>query len=106
MVTSDGTEGRFSLEVFYHELNSDWLADRLTEEYRKDAQSNLTPVDAPSPAGVDRAYFFEDDRGCPTAVLRRGNTVVSVSFMRMDLEDPNLNMDSWIARTTQKWPAS
>ena len=106
VVTADGTEGRFTLEVFYHEVNADWLADRLTEEYVKDAQGSFTPVEAPSPAGVDCAYFFEDDSGCPTAILRRGNTVVSVSFMRMDLEDPNLNMDSWIAETTQKWPAS
>jgi hypothetical protein len=26
--------------------------------------------------------------------------------MRMDLEDPCLNLDRWIAETTQKWPAS
>ena len=29
VVTRDGTEGRFSMEIFYHELNSDWLADRV-----------------------------------------------------------------------------
>lgn len=102
VVDADGTEGRFSLELFYHELDSDWLADRLIGEYLKKARSNCTPVDAPTPAGVDQAYFFEDDRGCPTAVLRRGNTVISVSFMRMDLEDPWLNLDTWIELTVQK----
>ena len=102
VVAADGTEGRFSFELFYHELGSDWLADRLMGEYLKEARSNCTPVEAPTPAGVDQAYFFEDDRGCPTAVLRRENTVISVSFMRMDLDDPWLNLDTWIELTVQK----
>ena len=102
VVAADGTEGRFSFELFYHELNSDWLADRLTEEYLKEARTNCTPVHAPTPAGMDQAYFFEDDRGCPGAVLRRENTVISVCFMRMDLEDPWLNLDTWIEQTVQK----
>lgn len=106
VVTQDGTEARFTLELSYHELGSDWLADRLTEEYVKEAQSTGTPVDAPTPADLDLAYFFEDGSGRPTAVIRRGNTIIAVSFMRMDLDDPCLNPDTWIALTTQKWPAS
>ena len=102
VVTADGTEGRFSFELFYHELGSDWLADRLMGEYLKEARSNCTPVESPTPAGVDNAYFFEDDRGCPSAVLRLENTVISVSFMRMDLDDPWLNLDTWIELTVQK----
>ena len=106
VIAQDGTPGRFTFELFYHELNSGWLADRLTEEYVKEAQSTGTAVDAPSPAGADLAYFFEDDNGLPTAVLRRGNTVIKISFMRMDLEDPHLNLDTWIALTMQKQPVS
>lgn len=106
VVSADGIEGRFSLEVFYHELNSGWLADRLTGEYLREARETGTPVDPPSPAGVDSAYFFEDDRGLPSAVIRRENTVVKVTFMRMDLDDPYMNPDTWIVLTAQKWPAS
>lgn len=106
VVTQDGTEGRFCLELYYHELNSAWLADRLTQECVNEAQSSGTIVDASSPAGVDLAYFFKDERGCPTAVLRRGNTIITVGFTRMDLDDPYLNLDTWIALSVQKRPAS
>lgn len=106
VVTADGTEGRFTLELFYHELSSDWLADRLMEEYVEDAQTIGPSVDAPSPAGADFAFFFEDDKGLPTAVIRRRNTVIKVSFMRMDLEDPCVNMEAWVALTIQKQPVS
>ena len=106
VVTQDGTEGRFCLEFFYHELNSDWLADRVTEEYVKEAQSTGTSIDAPSPAGVDFAYFYADAHGAPAALLRRENTVIRVTFMRIDLDDPFVNLDTWIAQTMQKWSTS
>lgn len=105
VVTQDGTEGRFSLEIFYHELNSDWLADRVTEEYVKDARSTGTPVDAPSPAGADFAYFYADAHGSPAAVLRWKNTVIRVTFMRIDLDDPWVNPDTWVDLSAQKWAA-
>ena len=105
VVTADGTEGRFTVEVFCHEAGSRFLADRLTEEYLREAEKNGTPVDAPSPAGVEPARFFEDDRGFTTAVLRRDNTVIAVTFMRRDLPDPWLNLDAWIELTVQKRPA-
>jgi hypothetical protein len=105
VVTQDGTEGRFSMEIFYHELNSDWLADRVTEEYVKDARSTGTPVNAPSPAGADFAYFYADANGSPAALLRRENTVIRVTFMRIDLDDPWLKLDTWIDLSAQKWAA-
>lgn len=105
VVTQDGTEGRFSLEIFYHELNSDWLADRVTEEYVKEAQSTGTSVDAPSPAGVDFAYFYRDSFNAPAALLRRENTVIRVTFMRIDLDAPFVNLDTWIDLSAQKWAA-
>lgn len=99
VVTAEGTEGRFSIEISYHELNSGWLADRFTAELMKQAQSIGTPADVPLPAGADQAYFYTDQRGCPAAVIRDGNTVIWVSFLRADFEDGNLNLDSWIAGT-------
>lgn len=99
VVTADGLEGRFSLEVSYHELTAGWLADRLTAEFLDQAQSIGIPTNCPLPAGVDLAYFYTDARGCPAAVIRDGNTVIWVSFLRADFEDRNLNLDSWIART-------
>ena len=57
--------------------------------------------DVPTPTGVDQAYFYTDLRGCPAAVIRDGNTVIWVCFLRSDFRDGNLNLDSWIAETNK-----
>lgn len=101
VVTAEGTEGRFSMEVSYHALNSGWLADRLTAELLAQARKAGTPTDVPTPTGVDQAYFYTDLRGCPAAVIRDGNTVIWVCFLRSDFRDGNLNLDSWIAETNK-----
>ena len=77
----------------------------MTEEYVKDAQSTGTSVDVPSPAGVDFAYFYRDSYNAPAALLRRENTVIQVTFMRIDLDDPFVNLDTWIDLSAQKWDA-
>ena len=102
VVTAGGTEGRFTMEVFCHEVSSGWLADQLTEEYCREAEKTGTPVDAPSPAGVELARFFEDENGFTTAVLRVENTVIAVSFMRADLPGPRMNLNTWIELTVAK----
>ncbi len=102
VVSEDGTEGRFSMELSYHELNSRWLADHLAEEYLNDARSTGTPVEASSPVAVELAYFYTDHRGCPAAVLRDGNTVIKVCFVRLDFDDPYLNLNTWIELTANK----
>lgn len=102
VITADGTEGRFTMEVFCHEVGSGWLAARLTEEYCREAEKTGTPVDAPSPAGVELTRFFEDENGFTTAVLRVENTVIAVSFMRADLPGPRMNLNTWIELTVAK----
>lgn len=99
VVSTDGTEGRFSMELSYHEINSDWLADRLTKEFIKEAESTGAPSENDVPLDVDLAYFYTDHRGCPAAVIRYGNTVIQVCFVRSDFEDANLNLNTWITRT-------
>lgn len=99
VVSSDGREGRFSIELSYHEINSDWLADRLTNEYLKEAESTGTPRENNFAADVDLAYFYTDHRGCPAAVIRYDNTVIQVCFVRSDFEDAYLNLNAWIDLT-------
>lgn len=96
VVSKDGEEGRFSIELMYHEINYDWLADRLVGELLKEAESTGTPMDMELTAEVDFAYFYTDHRGCPAVVIREGNKVIQVCFPRIDFEDPNLNMSTWI----------
>jgi len=105
VVSAEGTEGRFSVELSYHEPSSVWLADRLTEEFLNTARSTGTPAEAPSPAAAGSAYFYTDHRGCPAAVLRDGSTVIRVCFVRLDFHDPWLNPEAWITLTASKAPA-
>lgn len=99
VVSKDGKEGRFSIELSYHEINYGWFADRLADEFIKEAESTGTPLDVELPSNVDLAYFYTDHRGCPTAIIRDGNKVIQVCFPRLDYEDANLNMNTWIERT-------
>lgn len=102
VVSKDGTEGRFSMELSYHEINSDWLADRLTNEFMNEAESTGTPRKNDVDFNVDLAYFYTDHRGCPAAVIRYDNTVIQICFVRTDFEDANLNLDAWLVRTLNK----
>ena len=99
VVSKDGLKGRFSMELFYHEMHSDWLADRLTNEILREAKSSGTPAEPAPAAGADLAYFYTDHRGCPAAVIRSDNTVIQIRFVRMDFEDANLNLNAWIEGT-------
>lgn len=104
-VTSrDGRKGRFSMELSYHVSSSDWLADRLTKEFMNEAESTGTPRENDVDFNVDLAYFYTDHRGCPAAVIRYENTVIKVCFVRMDFDDPYLNLDAWINFSATKAP--
>ncbi len=96
VVDRDGNEGLVSISILYHELNCSWLADVLTDEYLTDAQSRGTEMDQTPQVDADAAYFYYTEQGAPGAVLRYGNTVVSVKFPRSDFDLPQLQFAYWI----------
>lgn len=96
VVGKDGTEGLVSIQLFYHEPRFDWLADQLTREYIAQAQGTGTEMTQKPQTDADLAYFYYNEYGKPAAVLRYGNTVLSVEFPRTDIDTPALQFVYWI----------
>lgn len=96
VIGEDGTEGLVSIQVFYHEVKYGWLAENLTEEYISNAQKTGTEMTAPPQVSADQAYFYNNEYGNPSAVLRYGNCVISVDFPRTDLDVSTLKFEYWI----------
>lgn len=92
----DGTVGRFSIEVDYHEARYRWIAEGLAKEYLAEAEQTGTAMEFTAGAEFDQVYGYLDSRGDPAVVLRKGNTVVRACFVRMDYEDPCLNLEYWV----------
>ena len=101
VVDKDGTEGRVSIHVLYHEVKYPWLAESLTREYLAKAKQAGTQMSEKPLTNADFAYFYYNQYGKSAAVLRYGNTVVSVDFPRTDLDDPALQFEYWIKALDQ-----
>lgn len=99
VISTDGAEGRFSVELSYYEPTSGWLADRLTREFVSKAESTGTQPEKDADIDFDLSYFYTDHRGCPAAVIRHENIVIQVCFVRTDFEDAYLNLHEWLVRT-------
>ena len=96
VVDRDGTEGRVSIQVYYHEVKYGWLAESLAEEYLAKAKLAGPEMTEYPETHADLAYFFYNEYGKPSAVLRYGNVVVDVNFPRTDMDDPHLQFAYWI----------
>ena len=99
VVSADGLEGRFGIELSYYTPNSLWLADFLTNELTEEAISTGTPAEQNISLDTDWAYFYTDHRGCPAAIVQNGCTVIRICFVRADFADTNLNLNIWVQRT-------
>lgn len=96
MTSNDGSEGLVSMDIWYHEARSSWLANNLTQEYLEKARhAGVEMIQKPQTC-ADFAYFYCNEHGSPSAVLRYGNTVVSVSFPRTDFDIQTLQFVFWI----------
>ena len=96
IVDSSGAEGLVSIQLLYHEASDTWLAENLTQEYLAAAKQAGTEMAEKPQTGADLAYFYYNEYGAPAAVLRYGNTVVSVEFPRSDIDVPTLKFEYWI----------
>lgn len=96
VVGDDGTEGLVSIDLFYHEARFSWLADDLAQEYLAKAKQASTEMTEKPQTDADLAYFYYNVHGAPAAVLKYGNTVVSVEFPRTDIDTPTLKYEYWI----------
>lgn len=45
---------------------------------------------------ADLEYFYYNEYGKPAAVLKYGNSVISVEFPRSDFDIPTLKFEYWI----------
>lgn len=97
VIDDDGTEGLVSIQLFYHEPKYDWLAEALAQEYLARAEQTGTAMAQNLQTGADLAYFYRNEYDKPAAVLRYGNTVISVEFPRTDIDEPALKFEYWIA---------
>ena len=96
VVGKDGTDGLVSIHVFYHEPRFEWLAESLTKEYLEKAQRSGIEMSEKPQTCADRAYFYYNEYGKPAAVLKYGNSVISVDFPRFDFDIPALEFEYWI----------
>ena len=96
VVDKDGKEGLVSIHVYYHETGSPWLAESLTKEYLEKAKQPGSEMAEVSAINADLAYFYYNEYGTPSAVLKYGKTVVCVEFPRMDIDVPTLKFSYWI----------
>lgn len=96
IVDKDGTEGLVSIHVFYHEPRFDWLAESLTQEYINRAKQLGTEMPEICQTNADIAYFYFNEYGIPSAVLKYGNRVICVEFPRMDIDLKTLKFKTWI----------
>ena len=97
VVDADGTEGRVSIQVYYHEAGFSWLAESLTWEYTEKAKQTGTQMREYPRTAADQVYFYYNEYGKPAAVLRYDNSVIQVEFPRADIEEPSLKFEYWIA---------
>ena len=96
VVGNDGTEGLVSIQLWYHETKYLWLADNLTQEYLAKAKQTGTEMAEKPETSADIAYFYYNEYGKPAAVLKYGNSVISVEFPRSDFDIPTLKFEYWI----------
>ena len=96
VVGNDGTEGLVSIQLWYHETKYLWLADNLTQEYVAKAKQTGTEMAEKPETSADIAYFYYNEYGKPAAVLKYGNSVISVEFPRSDFDIPTLKFEYWI----------
>ena len=96
VVGNDGTEGLVSIQLWYHETKYLWLADNLTQEYLAKAKKTGTEMAEKPETSADIAYFYYNEYGKPAAVLKYGNSVISVEFPRSDFDIPTLKFEYWI----------
>ena len=96
VVGNDGTEGLVSIQLWYHETKYLWLADNLTQEYLAKAKQTGTEMAEKPETSADIAYFYYNEYGKPAAVLKYGNSVISVEFPRFDFDIPTLKFEYWI----------
>ncbi len=96
LIDKDGSEGLVSMELWYHETRSSWLAGKLTQEYLEKARLSGVEMTQKPPTCADFAYFYYNEHGASAAVLRYGNTVVSVSFPRADFNIEALRFGFWV----------
>ena len=96
VVGNDGTEGLVSIQLWYHETKYLWLADNLTQEYLAKAKQTGTEMAEKPETSADIVYFYYNEYGKPAAVLKYGNSVISVEFPRSDFDIPTLKFEYWI----------
>ncbi len=79
--TIDGKEYEIGLYADYFETVSPVLAKEVVREYlRQDKRDkNYEPMEIPE-NGLDEAYMYTDSIHMPTLLLRKGNTVLRISY--------------------------
>lgn len=85
----DGTAGRLSLMLYWHDLSHPWLAEQVAKEYLGEGEAVT--------AGADGIWYYEDPSGYPAAVILRDTQVVQVSYLARNLNDPCLQLPQWLA---------
>ena len=96
VVDTDGTEGKVSIQLTYHETRFAWLAESLTREYTAEAKQTGEEMVRKPEIHADEAWFYYNQYGAPSVVLRHGNTVIRAEFPRLDIDDPALTFDYWL----------
>lgn len=96
MTGHDGSEGLVSMDLWYHEARFSWLADSFTQEYLEKARHAGIEMTEKPQTRADFAYFYYNEHGSPSAVLKYGNTVVSVKFPRADFDIQTLKFEFWV----------
>ncbi len=98
MIGADGSEGLVSMALWYHEVRSSWLANNLTQEYLEKARNAGVEMTQKPQTCADLAYFYYNEHGAPSAVLRYGNAVISVRFPRTDFDIQTLQFAFWVEK--------
>ena len=96
VVDKSGTEGLVSIHVFYHEPRFGWLAECLAKEYINRAKQLGTEMTKICQTNADIAYFYFNEYGIASAVLKYENRVICVEFPRVDIESKTLIFKTWI----------